>query len=175
MTMLKAGHPFPKQDVAKLGGGSLSLGAPRGDCDWQLVVVYRGLHCPICKTYLKTLEGLQKDFLEIGVDVVAVSGDPQDKAQAMADELGLTLTIGYDLSLAQMNTLGAYISDPRSPQETDRPFAEPATFVINGDGETHIVDVSNAPFSRPDLKGLLGGLQFIRKNDYPVRGTHKAA
>lgn len=175
MTMLQAGQPFPKQEVAKQGGGTLTLGAPRGECDWQLVVVYRGLHCPICKSYLKTLEKLQKDFYEIGVDVVAVSGDPEGKAKDMAEEQGLTMAIGYDLSLEQMAALGTYISDPRSPQETDRPFAEPATFVINGDGGTHIVDVSNAPFSRPDLDGLLRGLQFIRKNDYPVRGTHKAA
>ena len=106
---------------------------------------------------------------------MAVSGDPEEKARKLAEEDNLTLPIGYDMSLQQMADLGLYISDPRSPQETDRPFAEPATFVINGDGELHIVDVSNAPFSRPDLEGLQGGLKFIRENDYPIRGTHKAA
>ena len=175
MTMLKAGQKFPKQDVALLGGDKVTLGTPRDGRDWQLVVVYRGLHCPICKKYLKTLEGLQSDFYDIGVDVIAVSGDPEDKAQSMAQEQGLTLPIAYDLSLEQMAALGVYISDPRSPQETDRPFAEPATFVINADGEVQIVDVSNAPFSRPDLEGLLNGLKFVRDKDYPIRGTHKAA
>ncbi|MFD2738525.1 redoxin domain-containing protein [Sulfitobacter aestuarii] len=175
MTMLKAGQPFPKQKVAKLGGGELTLGEPREGRDWQLVVLYRGLHCPICKKYLKTLEGLQQNFYDIGVDVVAVSGDPEEKAREMADEQELSLAVGYGLTLEQMAALGAYISDPRSPQETDRPFAEPATYVINAQGNVQIVDVSNAPFSRPDLEGLLGGLKFIRENDYPVRGTRKAA
>jgi len=175
MTKLTAGQEFPKMDVAKLGGGTLTLGQPREGRDWQLVVVYRGLHCPICKKYLAQLEKLQGDFHEIGVDVIAVSGDPEEKAKGIADEDSLTLPIGYDMTLDQMRDLGLYISDPRSAQETDRPFAEPATFVINGEGNLHIVDVSNAPFSRPDLEGLLGGLKFIRNNDYPVRGTHKAA
>ena len=93
----------------------------------------------------------------------------------MAEEDGLTLPIGYDLSLEQMADLGLYISDPRSPQETDRPFAEPATFVINDEGKLQIVDISNAPFARPELEGLLNGLKFVRDKGYPVRGTHKAA
>jgi hypothetical protein len=72
-----------------------------------------------------------------------------------------------------MKTLGLYISDPRSPQETDRPFSEPGLFVINADGAVQIVDVSNAPFARPELKGVANGIKFVRGNDYPVRGTHK--
>ena len=83
--------------------------------------------------------------------------------------------MGYDLSIAQMQSLGLYISDPRSPKETDRPFAEPGLFVINADGMIQMVDVSNAPFLRPDLQSVLNGITFIRKNDYPIRGTHKAA
>ena len=47
MTMLTAGQKFPKTEVAKLGGGTLTLGQPQEGREWQLVVVYRGLHCPI--------------------------------------------------------------------------------------------------------------------------------
>ena len=175
MTKLTAEQDFPKMDVAKLGGGTRTLGNPQEGRDWQLVVVYRGLHCPICKKYLAQLEKLQSQFHEIGVDVIAVSGDPEEKAKSMVEEDNLTLPIGYDMSLAQMADLGLYISDPRSPQETDRPFAEPATFVINEEGKLQIIDISNAPFARPDLEGLLNGLKFIRDKGYPVRGTHKAA
>ena len=74
------------------------------------------------------------------------------------------------LSEEEMRTLGLYISSPRSPDETDRNFAEPATFVINPDGKVQIVDVSNAPFARPDLKGLLDGIRFVMAKHYPVRG-----
>lgn len=166
---------FPEITVSTLDGAEVALGQPNPERgDWQLVVVYRGKHCPICKTYLTELNGLLDDFAAINVDVIAVSADPKDKATASASDIGYIGTIGYDLSLAQMAQLGVYISDPRSPEETDRPFAEPATFVVRDDGKVQIVDVSNAPFSRPALKGLLDGLTFIRKKDYPVRGTHAA-
>ncbi|MEL6465442.1 MAG: redoxin domain-containing protein [Pseudomonadota bacterium] len=175
MTALAAGSDFPKLDVAQLGGGTLTLGAPRGDNDWQLVVVYRGLHCPLCKKYLTKLQQMESDFNAEGVDVVAVSGDPEAKAQAMADETSLSLAVGYGLSVAQMGRLGVYVSDPRSPQETDRPFPEPGLFVVNANGTIQMVDVSNAPFLRPDLQGVLNGIKFVRANDYPIRGMHKAA
>ncbi len=166
---------FPEITVPTLKDGEVTVGQPNRDRgDWQLVVVYRGKHCPICTTYLTELNGLLDDFAAIDVDVLAVSADPEEKANASASDIGYNGTIGYDLSIAQMSELGVYISDPRSPQETDRPFAEPATFVVRDDGKLQIVDVSNAPFSRPALQGLLDGLTFIRQNNYPVRGTHAA-
>lgn len=172
MTTLDAGQNIPKITLPTLDGETATLGQPRGGNDWQLVVVYRGLHCPICKTYLETLDGMVAKFNEIGVDVLAISGDPEDRARKMAEEKGLDLALGYDLSLDQMRDLGLYISDPRSPEETDRPFAEPGVFVINAEGKVQIVDISNAPFARPDLERLLSGIGFVRDKDYPVRGTH---
>lgn len=174
MTALPAGSLFPTTDVAALGGGKLTLGVPRAGHDWQAVVVYRGLHCPLCKTYLSKLQELEPAFNELGVDVVAVSGDPEEKAQAFADEKDLSLAIGYGLSVAQMGAMGLYVSEPRSEKETDRPFPEPALFVINDKGMIQIIDVSNAPFARPDLQGIVNGIRFIRANDYPVRGTRFA-
>jgi peroxiredoxin len=175
MTGLKAGQAFPTIEVAKLGGGMMTLGAPTGGHDWQLVVVYRGLHCPICKRYVAQLDAMTARFAELGVDVVTLSGDPEAKAQAFVDEKEITLPVGYDLSVEQMHKLGLYVSDPRSVQETDRPFAEPGLYVINAKGELQILDISNAPFARPDLESLLGGIKFVRENDYPIRGTRPAA
>lgn len=174
MQALQSGEPFPQQRTARLGGGTLTLGAPLDGRDWQMVVVYRGLHCPLCKTYLSRLEDLNGRYHDMGLDVVAVSGDPEEKAQAMADELGLTVPVGYGLSADQMRALGLYVSEPRGPGETDRPFPEPGVFVINDAGLLQIVDISNAPFARPDLEALAGGLEFIRANDYPIRGTWAA-
>tara|TARA_B110000908_G_scaffold108592_1_gene127531 strand:+ start:1066 stop:1590 length:525 start_codon:yes stop_codon:yes gene_type:complete len=172
MAALDAGSIFPKTDADQLGGGSITLGAPRGSHDWQLVVVYRGLRCPLCKNYLAKLQELEARYNELGVDVIAVSGDPIEKAQAFVDEKDLSIAIGYGLSVAQMQSLGLYISNPRSAAETDRPFPEPGLFVVNGEGAIQIVDVSNAPFARPDLQCIANGIKFIRGNDYPIRGTH---
>lgn len=166
----KSGERLPEITVPQLGGGELRLGVPVDDHDWQMVVVYRGKHCPICKTYLAELERTAPDFAKAGVGAVVVSGDPEDRARSFTDEIGVSYPVGYDLTVDQMRTLGLYVSEQRSEKETDRPFAEPGLFVINADGLLHVVDISNAPFARPDLASLAKGLKFIRDNDYPIRG-----
>lgn len=139
-----------------------------------MVIVYRGKHCPLCAKYFRQLEDLLPRYRDMGVEVVAVSADQEGKARAFVEDTGTSVPVGYDLSVAQMNALGLYVSDPRSPQETDRPFAEPGLFVLRADGALQIVDISNAPFSRPDLEALANGIAFVREKDYPVRGTHVA-
>lgn len=167
---LTPGERLPDVTVPKLGGGEMRLGVPMDDNDWQMVVVYRGKHCPICKTYLAELERLAPEFAKTGVGIVTVSSDPENRARSFTDEIGVSFPVGYDLTVDQMRELGLYVSEPRSEKETDRLFAEPGVFVINADGLLQVVDISNAPFARPDLAGLAKGLKFIRDNDYPIRG-----
>lgn len=173
-TKLQAGKKFPSLRVPKLGGGKIELSKPANGRDWQLVIVYRGKHCPICTKYLSSLNTLLTEFNALGIDVVAISADPAEKTEAQMAEVNPTFNVGFNLTVEQMQELGLYISNPRSAAETDRPFAEPGLFVINADGNIQIVDISNAPFARPDLKSLLMGLKFVRnpENAYPIRGTH---
>ena len=98
---LNSGQPFPQVDLPKLGGGKLTLGRP-ASAEWQLVFVYRGLHCPICKGYLTELQGKLSEFSETGIEVVVVSGDPEPKAARMVEETGLTAPMGHDLTVPQM-------------------------------------------------------------------------
>ncbi len=165
---LQAGSEMPNLSLPRVGGGNVDLGGRSG---WKMVVVYRGKHCPICRTYLKTLDGLFDQFNEADTEVVAISGDPKEKAEAEAQDEGWRFPVGYALTQDQMRTLGLYISEPRSPQETDRPFPEPGLFIVNPEGKIQIVDISNAPFARPDLAGVLKGLKFIQEKSYPIRGT----
>lgn len=168
-TKLKAGKPVPEISLPTVGGGTASLGAATGG--WRAILVYRGQHCPLCKKYLGGLQDLAEDYAEAGVELLLVSADPKEKAEATKDDWGLAQTVAYDLKPEQMRELGLYVSEPRSAQETDRPFAEPGLFVITPQGKLQIVDISNAPFARPDLTALLNGLKFVQEKDYPVRGT----
>jgi peroxiredoxin len=168
---LNSGQPFPQVDMPKLGGGTLTLGRPVS-AGWQLIFVYRGLHCPICKGYLTELEGKLAEFTQTGIEVVVISGDPEAKAARMVEETGLTAPMGHDLTVPQMRALGLYVSTPRSEKETDRPFPEPGLFLINPDGNLHMVDISNAPFLRPDLEKLPARIAYVLDKDYPIRGTH---
>jgi peroxiredoxin len=164
---LVPGAAFPPMSWRAVGGGAVEPAAGEG---WRLLVVYRGKHCPLCKQYLKTLDGMLDEFEAAGVKVFAVSADPLDRAESEAREQGWRFPVGYDLAPGQMHKLGLFVSAPRSPEETDRPFSEPGVFAINPKGELQIIDVSNAPFARPDLQHLLGGMKFVIKNDYPIRG-----
>ncbi len=167
-TRLAAGGAFPDLAVPRLEGGEI---APASMPGWRLVVVYRGRHCPLCKVYLKTLDGLLEDFEAASVSVVALSSDPEEKAALDATEHGWRFPVGYALSVPQMRELGLYVSEPRGPQETDRAFPEPGLFLVNADGKVQIVDISNAPFARPDLAGVLRGATLIQERCYPIRGT----
>ncbi len=173
---LMAGSRFPEIKVKTLNGEDIILGKPENGATWQMVVVYRGKHCPLCTKYLAKFSSMKEDFLKAGVDIVVVSADTKEKATLQAKEkLSLEFKVGYDLSIEQMQQLGLYISYPRSSQETDRPFAEPGLFVVNEDFNLHVVDISNNPFVRPELETLLSGINWIRnpENNYPIRGTYK--
>ena len=165
---------LPEIITPSLSGEAIMLSERKNDDSWKLIVVYRGLHCPICAKYLSTLHGLKDKLDELKVETVVVSADPLEKVKEQFEDFDPSFKVGYDLSIEQMRDLGLYISSPRSPEETDRPFAEPGLFVVNHKNELHIIDISNAPFSRPDLNGIVDGIQFIRnpENDYPVRGTY---
>ena len=52
-----------------------------------LVCFYRGLHCPICATYLKELEKLTPQFQERGMKTIAVSTDDEGRANEMATSI----------------------------------------------------------------------------------------
>lgn len=167
-TKLAAGAAFPAMSWPTADGGKLDVAGTPG---WRMLAVYRGKHCPLCKKYFATLDGLLDGFKAAGVSVAAISADPKEKADADVAEFKWKFPVGYGMTTDQMRQLGLYISEPRSAQETDRPFAEPGLYVINPEGKVQIVEISNAPFARPDLAGILNGIKIIQERNYPVRGT----
>ena len=166
-TRMAAGAHFPALAWNTVSGEQL---VPSEGAGWRLLIIYRGKHCPLCKSYLYTLDAMLQDFNAASVAVSAVSADTAEKATTEVAECGWRFPVGYDLSVPQMRELGLYVSDPRAPQETDRPFAEPGLFVINLAGLMQIVCISNAPFARPDLESLLQGIKIVMVKDYPIRG-----
>ncbi len=171
---IEAGSHFPGIEASSLEGKRVALDERRDGADWKMVVVYRGRHCPMCTRYLNALETFRKELSDIGIDIVAVSGDSREQLQAHLEKLDVGFPLLYGLTIEQMQALGVYISHPRSEQETDHPFPEPGLFVVNDEGRVQVVDISNNPFSRPALDQLVSGLAWIRKpdNDYPIRGTY---
>ncbi|GAB3382212.1 redoxin domain-containing protein [Spongiibacter taiwanensis] len=174
---IQAGDSFPSIEVQDSQGQIRDLSKRENNSDWLMLVVYRGRHCPMCTRYLNNLEGYVNELADIGVKVAAVSGDSAAQLQAHKESLDVSFPLYYSLTVAQMQQLGLYISNPRSEKETDHPFAEPGLFVVNEEGLIQVVDISNNPFVRPDPKVLTSGLKWIRdpSNNYPIRGTRDYA
>ena len=172
---LHAGDAFPEITVKSLDGSDVTLGKPADGTDWQMVIVYRGRHCPLCTKYLNQLEGFKQRLCDNKVDLVAVSADSKEQLEDQLGKVNVSFPVYYGLTLEQMETLGVYISVPRSEKETDHNFAEPGLFVVNEEGNLHVVDISNNPFVRPELEALASGLEWIRNpdNNYPIRGMYK--
>lgn len=174
-TKIEAGGAFPELHAQSQDGSTVDIAEPTGDADWKMVVVYRGRHCPICTKYLNALPAFKDRLAAIGIDLVAVSGDSAEQLEEHLARLDINFPIYHSLTIEQMQSLGLYISHPRSEQETNHPFAEPGLFVVNADGNVQVVDISNNPFVRPEPEQLVSGLEWIRKpdNNYPIRGTYQ--
>ncbi len=175
--MLMPRQKTPNLTLPLLGGGQFDLSAetsPRG----TVVCFYRGLHCPICATYLKELERLTPDFAERGVGTVAVSSDGEDRAQGMAEKIeAKNLRFTYDLPLTEArDNWGLYISTSRGKTsigiEEPALFSEPGLFLINPDLTLYYMSVQTMPFVRPHFRELLAAVDFAIEKSYPARGEY---
>ncbi|MEP5761404.1 MAG: redoxin domain-containing protein [Litoreibacter sp.] len=153
---------------ASLDGSTVTIGAAKDR--WTMLFVYRGRHCPRCKRFLNKLNANLAAWAA-KMDVIVVSSDTQEKAEADKEEFGWDFNLCYGMTVEQMRSLGLYVSSPLSEAETTDLFAEPGAFGMRPDGTLMLVDISNGPAARPDLEELLDGMTFNIDNNRPVRGT----
>lgn len=169
-------EPVPALDVPLTTGGRYTLGAAPGAA-FDLLVFYRGLHCPICTKYLLELERLEPEFRKRGVQVLALSSDDEGRARQMAEKVKAGgVKFGYDLSLKSARQWGLYISTSRGMTSIgiDEPalFSEPGVFLVRPDGTLYYGAVQTMPFARPQFQDLLGAIDFATAKDYPARGEY---
>ena len=170
MPRLQPRSPAPPLDLPLVGGGRFVLSEQAPEA-FTLVVFYRGLHCPKCKDQLAELDTLLERFAEAGVtSVVAVSGDPEERARRTVEEWGLTsVPVAYGLTEEQMRAWDLYVSKGVKDPEPDV-FSEPGLFLVRADGTVYSAHVQSMPFARPHLTNLLNAIGWIREHDYPARG-----
>lgn len=166
---LHPGQRVPDITVPQVGGGTVRLaGEGANDASWRLVLIYRGKHCPICTRTLRELDAVREELEALDVGVVAVSADSEARAAEHVAEIQPSFPVGYGLDAEAMHRLGLYISAPRPESGIEWPFAEPGLFVLNERNELVVVDLSNVPFARPDLAGVVRGLRFLRGLEAPM-------
>ena len=173
--------PIPRQkapglDVALTNGSRYVLGQQPGE-NFDLLVFYRGLHCPICVKYLTEFERLAPEFKQRGVELIALSCDDADRGKQMVDKIEAKgIAIGYGLALTTARDWGLFISASRGKTSTglEEPahFSEPGAFLIKPDGTLFYSCVQTAPFARPSFQDLLGAVDFAIAKGLPARGEY---
>ncbi len=167
-------RPVPPLSLPLVGGGQFDLAAER-PTHFTMLVFYRGLHCPICRTQLKDLDGRLGEFEKRGVAAVAVSTDDAERAGRTRTDWGLSaLRIACQLELAAARSWGLYISAGRgktsSGVEEPSLFSEPGLFLVRPDRTLYFASVQTMPFARPHFADILGAVDFVVARDYPARG-----
>ena len=175
-TALMPRQPVPELSVPLVNAGQFDLRVQAAD-KFDLLVFYRGLHCPICAKYLIELEGLVTEFNKRGVQVIALSIDDAERAQAMAEKIEAShLRIGHSLSLKSAREWGLYISASKGKTsigiEEPALFSEPGVFIVRPDGTLYYGSMQTMPFARPSFQDLLGAIDFAIAKDYPARGEY---
>lgn len=168
--MIKPQTPAPPLDLPLVGGGRWRLEDQRPDA-FTLVVFYRGLHCPICRGYLKQLDTMLDEFAAAGVtSVVAVSTDDRDRAERTVESWQLSrLAVAYGQRIDSARRWGLFVSKGMKDGEPER-FAEPGLFVIRPDTTVYAGVINTMPFARPRLDDVLAAVRYVREHDYPARG-----
>ena len=168
MTM-KPNQPVPGLDVPLVGGGRFRLADSRPSA-FTMVVFYRGYHCPICKTYLRDLDGRIDEFAALGVEAVAITSDAADRAVKTVEEWKLArLQVGYGFGIAEGRAWGLFVSRAISEKEPPE-FIEPGLFLIRPDGRLYASAIQSMPFARPNFADVAAAVRFVKERGYPARG-----
>lgn len=170
MPSLKPRTQAPELGFSVVDGDDWSLAEQETEA-FTMVVFYRGLHCPVCQTYLTELGSKVQEFRDRGVEPVVVSGDERERAAEAKRSWGLDeIAVGHGLPTEKMREWGLFISsgiDDSEPAE----FGEPGLFLIDPDGSVYYEAINSMPFGRPALDDMLDAVDFVGEKDYPARGA----
>jgi peroxiredoxin len=167
---IKTKKKVPQMQVDLVNDAQWSLSEQSPE-HFTMVVFYRGLHCPVCKSYLEDLQERIGEFSEKGIYVIAVSADNKERAKkAYAEWEVMDVPIGYGYPIEAAEKWGLYVSERIKEDEPDR-FFEPGLFLIRPNGTLYSASIQSMPFARPNFADVLKGLSYIIKEDYPARGA----
>ncbi|MEO1080172.1 MAG: redoxin domain-containing protein [Pseudomonadota bacterium] len=168
--MIHPGRRFPSIRLHMLDGTAFELPADV-DSAFTLLIVYRGVQCSICQTYLREATARLSDFSELDTRILVTSAESAERAgRAQSEWTNDRILFGYGLDAGSGRQLRLFRSSARKDTEPDE-FFEPALFLLNADGELLFASIQSMPFGRPSIGELLRWIERIRDNAIPARGT----
>jgi peroxiredoxin len=167
--MIRPKQQAPELNFKLIGGGTWNL-AKQNPEKFTMVVFYRGLHCPVCKSYTEELQKMKPKYQELGVNITTVSMDTEARARTSKKEWDVAdIPMGYNLTEEQAKAWNLYLSKGIKDSEPSL-FSEPGLFLIRPNNEVYYVAINSEPFGRPHLRSFVKSLDFVITKDYPSRG-----
>ena len=171
------GDTMPGIDARLVGGGRWALAREKAE-KLALLAFYRGVFCPICRSWLADLDRLVPEFERRGVSVIALSCDRKDGAEQAVAEWGLkNLRVGYRLDVEDARRAGLYISEgrglnPATNMKEPMLFAEPALLLVKPEGELYAAWIQSTPYARVHIAEVRTAVDnFVAKNLPEPRGS----
>lgn len=168
---MKPRQPAPPLRVPTVDDGAWDLALQEPE-RWTLIAFYRGLHCPICRRWLRELDRRRDELAARGVtSVLAVSGDTPARARQAKEDWRIgSLVIGHSLSLEQMRAWGLFVSEAIADNQMPI-FSEPGVVLVDADGALYYVALTSMPFGRPRWDDVVEQLDYAIENNAPARGN----
>ena len=148
---LGIGDIFPDLQVDLVNGQELTV--PSGlNSPYKVILFYRGHWWPYCRRQLDGFSDIQKQLDDIGVQIVAASVDPIDKAQEVSDSLNFPVGFGITKEIA--DTIGSW-------WEERRQIIQPSEFIIGEGNKVIASSYSDGPLGRMDAADIIKLITFL--------------
>lgn len=101
-------------------------------------------------------QALSKEFESEGVQIVAGSVDPLEKAEEAIKKAGVTYPVAYGMSAKETSRItGAYYDDNRN-------YIHATGFLVRPDNTVEVACYSTGPIGRFVAKDMLGLVKFYK-------------
>jgi peroxiredoxin len=159
------GDPFPNIVGRNCDGRSIELSPANA-----VVLLYRGQWCAHCRAQLLGLAREAQGFAGIGFRLIAISSDDLCLCQVLRDATGGAIEFVSDAGAGFISDLALATTDPNA----DHPIAQPAVFIIDGDGAVRYRYVSRSAEDRPKTALLLLAAERVASGDAPAATARSA-
>lgn len=140
---LLIGERFPDYTLKSLSDAPISVYAVFKEKP-SVVIFYRGGWCPFCNVQLADLQTIEKDILNLGYQIIAISPDSPENLRASIDKNKLNYRLYSDatMQLAQQAGIAFSVSEAMADRLKTSSgglnpgwLPVPSVFVLNIDGE----------------------------------------
>ncbi len=125
-----------------------------------VLIFYRGGWCPYCNLHLAELQGIEKDIVALGYQVIAISPDSPGNLKASLHNHQLSYALLSDANMALSRAFGLAYAVPEASKErlkqssgglNEGMLPVPSVFILNTKGEILF------EYINPDYKKRLKG------------------